>query len=433
MLSRRLSTSDRQLGGNSHLTYLTRGQEHVRKALLTAAAAAGLVGAMLVPAAPALAAETCNGLPVTITDSPGGHIIMGTPGDDVISAGDGNDIVLGLDGNDTVCLGPGDDLFDGGLGADTMVADAVPDGRDAFSGGGPGIGGVDTVTYAARTTPVNVSLDGVDNDGAPGEGDSIGTDVQAVVGGSAADVITSSAVTGQTYLTGGAGDDTLSGTFDLFGDSGNDSLVLTSTGSGTLIGGDGDDTLTGGPVRDDLSGGNGADTLIGGGGDDELFGGPGNDALRGLDGNDDLFGEEGNDSLIGGLGTDSLIGGDGDDTASSLVAADGADGFFGGAGTDTADYSARQGPATLLLSLDGVANDGQSGEGDNIGTDVENINGGVSPNIIVGNGGPNVLRGGQGNDSIQGTDGISGNDTVIGGFGFDACTADPGDKKDCEA
>ena len=66
----------------------------MRKALLTAAAAAGLVGAMLVPAAPALAAETCNGLPVTITDTPGGHIIMGTAGNDVISAGDGNEARL---------------------------------------------------------------------------------------------------------------------------------------------------------------------------------------------------------------------------------------------------------------------------------------------------------------------------------------------------
>ena len=94
----------------------------------------------------------------------------------------------------------------------------------------------------------------------------------------------------------------------------------------------------------------------------------------------------------------------------------------------------RQGQRTSFLIAGTIAYR-QVVEVDEVKTngDVENINGGVSPNIIVGNGGPNVLRGGQGNDSIQGTDGISGNDTVIGGFGFDACTADPGDKKDCEA
>lgn len=75
-----------------------------------------------------------------------------------------------------------------------MVADAVPDGRDAFTGGGPGIGGVDTVTYAARTTPVTISLDGVDNDGAPGNDSIQGTDGisgnDTVIGGFGFDVCT---------------------------------------------------------------------------------------------------------------------------------------------------------------------------------------------------------------------------------------------------
>lgn len=401
-----------------------------------AAAAAGLIGALLVPAGPAqAAASTCNGLAVTIAGTEGNDAIIGTAGDDVISAGGGNDLVAALGGNDTVCLGPGDDLLDGGAGTDTMVADPVPDGQDVFVGDSTGVGERDVATYAARTTPVNVTLDGIGNDGAPGENDNIGTGVQAVVGGSAADVLDSTVAKVQTVLRGGPGNDTLRGNFNLAGDSGDDTLTLTASASGQLFGNDGNDTLIGGPVRDDLSGGNGNDRLVGGGGDDELFGGADNDTLLGEDGNDDLFGEDGTDDLIGGLGSDFAIGGNGDDTFDSLVAKDGADTFSGGTGTDTANYGARQAGATttVSLSLDGVANDGEPGEGDNLSTDVENVNGGVGSNIIIGNGSPNVLRGGQSSDTIRAVDGISGNDVVIGGFGFDVCTVDPGDTKDCEA
>jgi Ca2+-binding RTX toxin-like protein len=406
----------------------------VRKAYL--AAAAVLFGALFISAAPAQAAETCNGLPVTKTGTAGNDTLFGTPGSDVISTGAGNDIVAALGGNDTVCLGPGDDLLDGGDGTDTMVADAAPDGRDVFVGNSSGaVGDFDLVSYAARTTPVTVTLDGNGDDGAAGEGDNIGTDVQAVQGGSAADVITAAPAGPQTNLRGGAGNDTISGNFSLAGDAGNDKLTFTGTGSGSLFGGDGADTLTGGPVQDDLSGGNGKDRITAGGGDDEIFGGPGDDVLNGLDGNDDLFGEDGNDELIGGLGNDTNIGGAGNDTADSLVARDGADSFSGGAGTDTASYAARQfGPTTTLtLSLNGVADDGEPGEGDNMATDVENAAGAVGSSVITGNSGPNVLRGGTGGDIIRGADGINGNDVVDGGFGFDTCTADPGDMKTCEA
>jgi Ca2+-binding RTX toxin-like protein len=391
-------------------------------------AAAALIGALIVPAAPAHAAPTCNGLPVTITGTAGNDTITGTAGADVISAGAGNDTVFGLDGNDTVCLGPGNDVLNGGGGEDTMVADAVPDGRDVLSGD------VEDVTYAARTTPVNVTLDGVANDGAAGENDNIPPSVSRVLGGSAADVINSAAAPFQTFLEGGPGNDRLSGNFGLFGGVGDDILTFTGTGAGSLFGGDGNDTITGGPSTDNIGGGNGNDTLIGGGDQDSMFGGPGNDILIGQDGDDFMFGDDGNDRLIGGLGNDALIGGNGDDTADSLVARDGADSFNGGPGIDTANYGPRQAGANVVLrlSLDNVANDGEPGEGDNLFTDVENVNGGVGPNVITGSGSANVLRGGQSGDSINAVDEISGNDTVIGGFGFDFCTVDPGDVKNCE-
>ncbi|WP_439660531.1 calcium-binding protein [Lentzea sp. HUAS TT2] len=397
--------------------------------------AAGLVGALLIPAVPAHAAVTCNGLPVTRSGDDGNNSIIGTAGNDVIFAGGGNDVVVGQGGNDTVCLGAGDDLFVGGDGDDTMVSEATADGADTFIGSsGNPFNGIDTVLYSGRTTPVTVTLDDNANDGAAGEGDNISSDTTRIVGGSGDDVIDLSAGPGQTNVDGGPGNDTLTAKTNLAGGAGDDFLRLVVGGSGALFGGDGDDTLFGGPFSDHLSGDNGNDRLSGGSGDDTLFGGGGDDLITGEAGVDFLFGEAGNDELIGGLGNDAAIGGDGNDSSGSLVSLDGADTFDGGAGIDTANYSARQFGAgrTLTVSLDSVANDGEQGEGDNNRIDVENVNGAVGANIIIGNNSANVLRGGQSADIIRAVDGISGNDTVIGGLGGDLCTVDPGDAEDCE-
>ena len=397
-------------------------------------ATACLLGALLIPAAPAQAAETCNGLPVTISGNANGNLIIGTPGNDVISAGAGNDIVSALSGDDTVCLGPGDDVLDGGPGTDTMVADATPDGRDVFVGNSAGASEGDVALYSARTTPVNVSLDGIDNDGAAGEGDNI--DAGKLVGGSAADVLSSGTKEVGIHLVGGAGGDTLISNAFTEGGAGDDTISLIAGASGgTFFGGDGNDTITGGPNRDTISGDDGNDKINGAGGDDAIFGGFGDDVLNGFLGADNMSGDEGNDTLIGGLGDDVIAGGAGNDSFDGLVTKDGRDLYIGGAGTDTADYRTRQfGPTTVLsLSLDGVANDGEPGEGDNLLADIENVNGGVGSNVITGNGGPNVLRGGTQGDTIRGADGIPGNDSVIGGLGIDSCTADPGDTKDCES
>ena len=62
----------------------------------------------------------------------------------------------------------------------------------------------------------------------------------------------------------------------------------------------------------------------------------------------------------------TLDGGDGNDR---LAGGTGADAFVGGPGTDTADWSGRTQP--VIASIDGAANDGEAGEGDNVGTDVE--------------------------------------------------------------
>ncbi|MDX8035525.1 calcium-binding protein [Lentzea sp. BCCO 10_0856] len=404
----------------------------MRKALLVAA---GLAGALLIPVAPAHAALTCNGLTVTRSGDDNNNSIIGTEGNDVIFAGGGNDTVLGLGGNDTVCLGAGNDRFEGGAGNDTMVSDVAADGADTFIGSPNNpFNGVDTALYSGRTTPVTVTLDGNANDGAANERDNIASDVTRVVGGSGNDVIDLSAGLGQTTVDGGPGNDTLAANTNLAGGAGDDTLRLVVGGSGSLFGGDGNDRVFGGPFSDNISGGNGNDRLSGGDGNDALFGGEGDDLITGEAGPDFLFGEAGNDELIGGLGNDGAIGGDGNDSSGALVSLDGADTFDGGAGIDTANYSARQFGAgrTMTVSLDSVANDGEPGEGDNNRTDVENVNGAIGPNVITGNSSANVLRGGQSADVIRAVDGISGNDTVIGGFGGDVCFVDLADIEDCE-
>ncbi len=198
----------------------------------------------------------------------------------------------------------------------------------------------------------------------------------------------------------------------------------------TLVGGTGDDELTGGPVADSLDGGDGIDTLRGGAGDDTLTGGAGNDPL---------FGEGGNDSLAGGDGDDQLSGGTG------------ADGLSGGAGLDIVSYPNRSG--ALNVTLDGVADDGEPGEGDNVGTDVEDVDAGTlaastvtivgsdagnsltvegGKGTITGGAGSDILSGGPQDDTIFASDGYA--DRVSCGDGDDTVRADQQDTvaSDCE-
>jgi Ca2+-binding RTX toxin-like protein len=181
-------------------------------------------------------------------------------------------------------------------------------------------------------------------------------------------------------------------------------------GSGVLVGGLGNDVIEGGGQ---LAGGPGNDRLDGSG---VLLGQGGNDTLFGRSGPDQLDGGPGNDTLDGSVGDDVLAGGPGNDTllAGGDVIADGADQVSGGAGIDTVSYAARPMPA--LVTLDGVADDGAAGEGDNVATDVENAIGGAADDVLVGSAAANRLRGGPGNDELFGEDG---NDRLEGEVGDD--------------
>jgi Ca2+-binding RTX toxin-like protein len=157
----------------------------------------------------------------------------------------------------------------------------------------------------------------------------------------------------------------------------------------SVSGGLGNDELTVGAdlaLPATLSGDAGGDVLFGGAGDDLLDGGTGNDMFYPGDGNDIVNGGRGADFINSDAGADLVSGGDGDD-------------FF--------SYYFRT--ADLSISLDGVANDGEAGEHDNFGADVERFNGGSGHDVFIGSPADNAFYGGAGADRVFG---LGGNDFV---------------------
>jgi Ca2+-binding RTX toxin-like protein len=161
--------------------------------------------------------------------------------------------------------------------------------------------------------------------------------------------------------------------------------------------GDGDDRLSYGGVSPD----DGA----------KISDGPGNDVVSGSARDDIFINGPGNDVLIGGAGEDDLLGGPGSDR------------LVGGAARDTVRYDDRHG--AVRADLQGDADDGASGEHDQIASDVENLVGGRGNDRLTGNSHNNQLDGLAGKDRLQGRsgadeiDGGPGNDRIVGGPGRD--------------
>ncbi len=309
----------------------------------------------------------------------GVRVLAGAGADSVATAGTlnftlningeaGNDTLTGGNLNDVLIGGADDDSLTGGAGNDSMTGS---DGNDVVNGGV----GNDTLLGGLNDDQLN-GAEGID-----------------VLKGEA----------GADTLSGGAGNDNLNGGTEadsLDGAEGNDSLA-GDIGADVLAGGAGNDLLGGGAEADDLDGGDGNDTLNGDAGDDTLAGGTGNDSLNGGANDDTVDGDAGNDKVIGDLGNDLYSGGD---------------------DSDTFDYTGRL--TGLTITLDGQANDGASGETDNIGDDFEYVVGGNAADNITGNASVNFLYGGLGADTIDAGDG---NDKVFGGGGNDSLLGGAGD------
>jgi Ca2+-binding RTX toxin-like protein len=197
-----------------------------------------------------------------------------------------------------------------------------------------------------------------------------------------------------------------------------------------VYGGSGNDKLTGGSGIELLDGGTGNDKLYGNAGDDTLRGKAGNDLLDAGDGRDRLEGDDGNDTLVGRTGNDTIDGAAGKDVVWAGAGDDhiydgtkSADVFHGGTGFDWLSYGRNK---PIIADADGRSgDDGESGEHDSIGLDVEGLEGGSGNDRLTGNASANALNGYQGNDVLNGLGGVdllkgfAGKDTVDGGAGDD--------------
>lgn len=273
--------------------------------------------------------------------------------------------VFGGEGNDTIRGGAGDDHLEGGAGNDVFWMSTSDDGGDTFVGGA----GTDTISYGGKPTVV-----------------------------AATNLV-------MTLPTTGGRTNPLT-------------VALEGSSADANDGEAGEEDA----VRDDI------EVVIGGGGADLLIGGANNDTIYGGAGNDTLVGGLGDDTLNGDAGDDrfwdiAVVFDDDDGWIAGTPAVTGNDVFNGGLGTDTVDYSDRTG--ALTITADGVAaNDGESGETDNVKADVEIVLGGAGGDTISGSAGDNTLNGGGGADTLNG---LGGSDRLVGGLGADTLNGGDGD------
>ena len=259
-------------------------------------------------------------------------------------------------------------------------------------------------------------------------------------------------ITRQVFrLAGGAGDDVLTAAADF------PAVLSGGDGNDRLTGSVGADLLEGGAGNDTLDGGFGPDRMVGGAGDDlyvlddsgdvviELAGG-GSDTVRmvavhdvvidgeienvealgsaainmlgnavanrlvGTSGNNRIDGGGGNDTLDGGAGTDILAGGEGDDH------------YYVDNAADTVIELANQGNDTVHAAISYTLQAGANVENISLlGAGNLNATGDAGNNVLVGNSGRNVLRGLGGDDTL---DGGAGADALIGGSGDDIYLVD---------
>ena len=290
------------------------------------------------------------------------------------------------------------------------------------------------VTVERRTSPTFVYR--ITDTGTP---PAAGTNCAPVAGDANSVDCTAGIVTSGILAALGGGDDQISfvGTFlpplTLRGEAGTD-MLNGSTNADTLDGGSGPDVMNGGAgvdVADYSTRSANVNVTVGAGIGNDGEPSEGDNVGNDIEG---VSGGSGDDTIVagtslGGIGT--LSGGAG---ADSLTGSAPAQKFDGGTGPDTVvgggsfdqiDYSTRSQPLTVTLA-DGLANDGEASEGDNIASDVEDVAGGSGGDTITGtDGAANTFAGGEGADSLNGAggndwlNGQGGDDTLHGGDGDD--------------
>ncbi len=148
--------------------------------------------------------------------------------------------------------------------------------------------------------------------------------------------------------------------------------------------------------------------------------GSGNDRLTGNDADNRLAGSSGRDTLIGGQGDDTLAGGSGNDN------------LYGGLELDDGDWVSYAGTYAVRVDLAVTARQSTGGGGRDLLSDIENVTGSSSDDVLFGTSDANRLIGGNGRDKLVGRGGddtLSGGnhgDTLDGGAGSDEVTGGGG-------
>lgn len=204
--------------------------------------------------------------------------LNGTTANNTLTGTAGQDLLNGLAGNDTLSGGTsGADKLVGGIGADSLVGGAQSDtyvwqrgdGADTINDSDTSPVDVDTLALSdCLATDVSLLRFQGSNDIRVAIADTNGANIVVIgqyasTSGAGLEAIvfsdgttwTRDDIIAKTALTGGAANDTLSGTAN----------------SDNIIGGTGNDSIDGGAVGDNLTGGLGADTLKGAGGGDSYY------------------------------------------------------------------------------------------------------------------------------------------------------------------
>jgi Ca2+-binding RTX toxin-like protein len=310
----------------------------------------------------------------------------------------GSDSLVGSSQNDIFYVGVGTDTLNGGGGTDVVNYFATGAIAASLTTGG-------TVGDAAGDVYISIEhlSGGLGNDTLSGDGGA-----NSIAGNDGADI-----------LDGGGGDDTLTGNIgaDSLNGSGDNDILNGGAGADSLTGGTGWDTAsytnssttvqvvmydtqynTGEAAGDvfngmeALQGSNFIDILVGDFAVNAILGGGGDDWIDGTEGGDFLFGETGNDNLVSHSLADFLDGGEGFDLARY----------------DFADAGLR------AYLYDATQNSGFAA-GDTL-TSIEGIAGSHLSDDLRGDASGNVLFGLTGNDFLIG---LGGADILAGGTGFD--------------
>ena len=376
----------------------------------------------------------------------------------------GVNVLTGGDGGDTLEGGGDDDDIDGGAGDDTINY-TVGDGTDTIEGGTHTVGdtlavtgtaGDDTIdvvvsggliTTIEEMTPSGIEMFTLDALGEDTLGDTLsyaGTTESVEVDLSSPSATGFASIAGIENVTGGSGDDTLTG----------------DAGVNVLTGGDGGDTLEGGGDDDDIDGGAGDDTIVGFVGADMVDGGDDDDTLVldatstdlnvAADGNlirvetvsaagagsgvvidlhgqtegFEIIGSAHDDTITGSTGADDIDAGAGNDTIVGFGAGDVVD---GGANYDTLILAATSAALNnaangAFVNVEAVSAAGAiAGVVLDLGkqSDGFDIAGSAQADTIIGSTGADDIDAGAGNDTIVG---FIGADSVDGGANTDTLT-----------